>query len=245
MVEKTRKKVQGRCQCDPNCKNIPLDNSPFCAEHLKFCPRKSPMSGYEPKFDPDLYNKHNGVKNAQNCFAYAFDYRHLPKNCTKESCSIPFPQPGLKSGYPKWSKVKGKRCPDLTARLLGDVPDLKLTSFEGQCPKKYSKIGLVVDEDQDYHFYRQDSNGYWSHKPGATDVTDIDGTDRLIYDPQLASREYPSSGLHYDEFCSYLCVPRGKPLSLKRGGKGLKRRALKRRTLKHHYKKHNKTRKYK
>ena len=243
MADKTRKKVQGRCQCDPNCKNPPLDNSPFCAEHMNFCPRKSPMSGYEPNFDPDLYNKHEGVKNAQNCFAYAFDYRRLPKNCTKESCSIPFPQPGLKSGYPKWSKVKGKRCPDLTARLLGDVPDLKLKSFEDQCPKKYSKIALVVDEDEDYHFYRQDSNGYWSHKPGATDVTHIDGTGRPIYDPQLASRKYPSSGLHYDEFCSYLCVPRRRRLTLKRGGKhkGLKRRkGLKRPTLKHRKTRRNK-----
>ena len=223
MADKTRKKIQARCQCDPNCKNIPLDNSPFCAKHFKFCPRKSPMSESEPNFDPDLYNKYNGVKNAQNCFAYAFDYKHLPKNCTKELCSIPFPQPGLKSGYPKWSKVDGKRCPDLTARLLGDVPDLKLTSFEDQCPKKYSKIGLVVDEDQDYHFYRQDSKGYWSHKPGATEVIDIDGTGRKIYDPQLASREYPSSGLHYDEFCSYLCVPRRRKLTLKRGGKRKKK----------------------
>lgn len=236
MVEKTRKKVQGRCQCDPNCKNPPLDNSPFCAEHLKFCPRKSPMSGYEPKFDPDLYNKHNGVKNAQNCFAYAFDYQHLPKNCTKESCSIPFPQPGLKSGYPKWSKVKGKRCPDLTARLLGDVRDLKRTTFENSCPKKYSKIALVVDEDEDYHFYRQDSNGYWSHKPGATDVTHIDGTGRPIYDPQLASRKYQQSGLHYDEFCGYLCAPRSRRLTFKRGGNPLKR-GNKRLTKKHKSKK--------
>ena len=223
MVEKTRKKVQGQCQCSESCKNPPLENSPFCAEHIKSCPRQSAMSGYEPKFDPDLYNKHEGVKNAQNCFAYAFDYRRLPKKCTKDYCPASFPQPGLKSGYPKWSKVKGKRCPDLLGRLFGDVPDLKMTSFENRCPKNYSKIALVVDEDEDYHFYRQDSNGYWSHKPGATDVTHIDGTGRPIYDPQLASRKYQQSGLHYDEFCGYLCAPRSRRLTFKRGGKSLKR----------------------
>jgi hypothetical protein len=195
------------------------------------------MSGYEPKFDPDLYNRHNGVKEAQNCFAYAFDYQHLPKKCTKDYCPVSFPQPGLKSGYPKWSKVKGKRCPDLTARLLGDVPDLKLTTFEKRCPAKYSKIGLVVDEDQDYHFYRQDSNGDWSHKPGATDVTRIDGTGRPIYDPQLASRQYPS-GLHYDEFCGYLCVPRSRRLTFKRGG-------VRKKKGNHRKTKHRKTRRNK
>lgn len=221
MVRYTRKKDMAKCQCMASCNNPPLKNSPFCEKHLKFCPRKSPMSGFEPEFNPDEYNKHMGIKEAQNCFAYAFDYKKLPKmpNCTKNSCPVPFPQPGRASGYPKWSKVKGKRCPDLLARLFGDVPDLKLTTFEKQCPKRSSKIALVVDEDEDYHFYRQDSNGYWSHKPGATDVTHIDATGRPIYDPQLASRLYPNSGLHYDKFCSYLCAPKRNTLRFKRGGK--------------------------
>ncbi len=221
MVTQTRKKGKARCQCTPGCKRPPLDNSPFCDLHIKFCSRQSPMTGYEPKFDPDLYNKHKGIKESLNCFAYAFDYRHLPKrgDCTKNSCSLPFPQPGRSSGYPKWSKISGKRCPDLMGRLFGDVPDLKMTSFEHRCPKNYSKIALVVDEDEDYHFYRQDSNGYWSHKPGATDVTHIDATGRPIYDPQLAARLYPGSGLNYDQFCSYMCAPRRRTLRFRRGGK--------------------------
>ena len=218
MVRKTRKKHSARCQCTPSCKNPPLENSPFCGVHSRFCPRRSPLSGYEPDFNPDLYNRHKGVKEALNCFAYAFDYRRLPKNCTKDSCPVSFPQPGRASGYPKWSKVNGKRCPDLTARLFGDVPDLKASSFEGRCPRKYSKIALVVDEDEDYHFYRLDSNGYWSHKPGATSVTHLDATKRPIYDPQLASRKYPDSGLHYDQFCGYLCAPKTRKLRFKRGG---------------------------
>jgi hypothetical protein len=220
MVRTTRKNPSARCQCTPSCKNPPLDNSPFCAVHNKFCPRRSPLSGYEPDFNPDLYNKHRGVKEALNCFAYAFDYRKLPKSkdCTKDSCPVSFPQPGRASGYPKWSKVNGKRCPDLMARLFGDVPDLKVSSFEGRCPRKYSKIALVVDEDEDYHFYRLDSNGYWSHKPGATSVTHLDATKRPIYDPKLASRKYQDSGLHYDQFCGYLCAPKTRRLRFKRGG---------------------------
>jgi len=225
MVSKTIKKRKVRCQCTSSCKNPPLDNSPFCAEHIKFCPSKSPISGYEPEFNPAIYNKHKGVKESLNCFAYAFDWRHLPKTkkCTKNSCPIPFPQPGRASGYPKWSKVKGKRCPDLMARLLGDVPDLKITSFEKKCPSKTSKIALVVDEDEDYHFYRQDSNGYWSHKPGATEVTHLDATNRPIYNPELASRHYLDSNLNYDQFCSYLCVPKGRKLNFKRGGRNTKK----------------------
>ena len=214
----TRTIKKARCQCSSSCKKVPLDNSPFCATHIKFCPRQSKMSGYEPQFAPHLFNTHKGLKESLNCFAYAFDYRRLPKNCTADSCSVPFPQPGRASGYPKWSKVQGKRCPDLLGRLFGDIPGLKATTFEKKCPSNSSKIALVVDEDEDYHFYRQDSNGYWSHKPGATDVTHIDATGRPIYDPQLASRLYPGSGLHYDQFCSYLCAPKNRKLTLKRGG---------------------------
>jgi len=206
-----------RCQCTKSCKKPPLPNSPFCEVHIKRCKRQSKLTGYEPDFDPDIFNKRKGLKEAQNCFAYAFDYRKLPKSCTKDSCDMPFPQPGRASGHKDWSDVNGKRCPDLVGRLLGDMPNLKIASFKRKCPAKYSKIAIVVDEDEDYHFYRQDSNGYWSHKPGATDVTHLDGTKRPIYDPQLASRYYPNSGLHYDEFCSYLCAPKDN-LRLRRGG---------------------------
>jgi len=208
-----------RCQCDPGCKETPLKDSPFCHMHQK-CTRKSPLTGAEPAYDPAKYNKFKGMKEAQNCFAYAFNYKKLPKSCTKRKCSKAFPQPGRKSGYPKWSKVDGKRCPDLIARVIGDIPGVSLTNFTDACPKNKYKIALVTDEDQDYHFYRQDSNGYWSHKPGATDVIRTDATGRAIYDPALASRAYSSSGLDYDNFCGYMCVPSTRRITLKRSGGG-------------------------
>ena len=242
MGTQTRKKQRARCQCMASCKNPPLDNSPFCAEHIKFCPRRAPLSGSEPDFNPARYNKHKGIKEAHNCFAYAFDYLKLPKTakCTRNSCPIPFPQPGRASGYPKWSKVKGKRCPDLLARLMGDVPGIKLSTFEAKCPDGMYKISPVADEDEDYHFYRQDSNGFWSHKPGATDVTHLDATKRPIYDPRLASRNYLDSGLNYDRFCAYMCVPATRKHRFKRGGK---RSDSKRSDSKHSDGKHSGTRK--
>jgi hypothetical protein len=242
MVNQTRKKQYARCQCSPTCRNPPLENSPFCSKHIKYCPRKSPMTGYEPEFNPDRFNRYKGIKEAHNCFAYAFDHIQMPKksSCTRDSCPISFHQPGRASGYPKWSKVKGKRCPDLAARLFGDVKGLKMTTFENRCPAKMSKIALVADEDEDYHFYRQDSNGYWSHKPGATSVTHLDATKRPIYNPELASRMYPDSNLDYDKFCSYLCVPKTKKHHFKRGGKRNTKHYIKHKKIQY-----NKTRKSK
>ncbi len=218
MTDITRKRA--RCQCMSSCKNPALPNSPFCKKHIKYCPRKSVLTGKEPHFRPDKYNKTRRMRESHNCFAYAFDYVDLPPldKCNENSCPISFPQPGRASGYPRWSKIKDKRCPDLLGRLFGDVPNLKMTTFEKKCPNNSSKIALVVDEDEDYHFYRQDSNGYWSHKPGATEVTHIDATGRPIYDPQLATRKYDRTKLDYDEFCGYLCAPKGKKLRFSRAG---------------------------
>ena len=38
----------------------------------------------------------------------------------------------------------------------------------------------------DYHWYRLDNNGTWSHKPGQTGATDLDDANRPITDPRTA-----------------------------------------------------------
>ena len=216
---KTRKKVASRCQCDSSCNNSPLAGSPFCKIHQNTCTHISPLSGYEPDYNPSKYNKHPGLKSSQNCFAYAFHHTILPKHCTKDSCNASFHQPGIKSGHPRWSEVNGKRCPDLLGRLLGDVPSIRLSTFTKRCPKHMTKAAVVTDENEDYHFYRQDSNGYWSHKPGSTDVTNKDADGRFIYDPALAARYYSKTGLDYKNFCGYFCLPAKKHIKLQRAGK--------------------------
>lgn len=209
-----------RCQCEPTCPLPPLKGKPFCAKHSRRCTRKAPLSRSEPAFQPDRYNKLFEVQDSHNCFAYAVDHMDVPpkSKCNRKSCDIPFHQPGRKSGFPKWSNIKGKRCPDLIGRLIGDVPGLQLTSFTEKCPKGSYKIAAVIDPKNDYHFYRQDSDGMWSHKPGSTRVTRKDASKRPIYDPSLADRDYRAKGnLNYDRFCSFMCVPR-KTRKLKRGG---------------------------
>ena len=211
------------CQCSPNCKLAAAENSVFCEKHMQKCPRGSPLNGYEPKYEPDRWNRRKELRETHNCFAYAMNV-HDPKQikaCQMDKdCNVPFHQPGSASGHPGFRTRKLKTCPDMVARLLGDNPSMKMTTFTDKCPPHTSKIALVVDPDEDYHFFRQDSNGLWSHKPGGTSVTNMDADDKLIYDPQLASRNYLGSGskLNYDTFCAYMCVPRDRPLHLKTGG---------------------------
>lgn len=224
-------KKKSRCQCDPQCKLEPLPGSPFCKDHEDSCPRVAQLSGAELPYNPDLYNKNNDIKGKNNCYAYAFQQdiygKTLPNN---------YPQPGRASGYPSWSKITGKRCPDLVSRFMGDVPGIKPSTFEGKCPAGMRKIAAVVDADEDYHFFTQhqrkdnsknkyDKYGMWAHKPGATDVTNLDATGRPIYDPHLASKEYNDTGLDYDSFCGYYCIPTTKRINLKHGGRSKSRKS--------------------
>ena len=46
---------------------------------------------------------------------------------------------------------------------------------------KYSHYEVyLVTSNSDYHWYRRDSNGYWSHKPGITPVTNLDASGARI-----------------------------------------------------------------
>jgi hypothetical protein len=153
------------------------------------------------------------------------DPKQLEACFQNKECNVPFHQPGSASGHPRFSAQAKKTCSDMIARLLGDNPTMRLTTFSEKCPARTSKIAIVVDSDEDYHFYRQDKNGMWSHKPGGTPVTDKDADDRPIYDPKLCNRNYDERGskLNYDIFCSYLCVPRDRPLFLKIGGRSCRK----------------------
>jgi hypothetical protein len=220
-----------RCQCDPKCPNPSLEGSAFCENHQS-CTAVSPLSGDETSYDPDQWNGHKGVKEAHNCFAYAYGFMDMPQTpkCTKESCPISFPQPGRASGYPKWSKIKGKRCPDIIARALGDVPGSKRTRFSERCSKGMRKVAFIADPKEDYHVLRQDMT--WSHKPGSTEVTNVDASKRPIVNPELANFDYPDSGLNYKHFCGYLCIPATKKHRLRRSGgkRGTRKQSKKRRT---------------
>lgn len=245
-VAKKRPPTPDKCQC---CEAVnpqfPDDESPFCVSCAarRRCPAQSPLSGYEPVYMPRLYNAKKYTQHNHNCFAYAFDIMDLPtvEECNgndKEDCKVPFHQPGYASGKRRFDESGEKRCFDLFSRLKSDMPAIEIArngrpiDFTDKPAKGYSKIALVIDPKQDYHFYRQDSNGFWSHKPGGTPVTNKDTSGRLIYNPALANRDNRDDadnkdGLNYNVFCGFMCVPRTLPNRAKRGGGlGITRRAL-------------------
>jgi len=72
---------------------------------------------------------------------------------------------------------------------------------EKSSPNNY-KVALVISPGVDYHWYRQNSDGTWSHKLASNPSQNCDSDDDLIYDPEYCNREY-SYGLNYTQFCGF------------------------------------------
>lgn len=230
MNNKTRKKTKvqqkkrriicnpPKCQCHKSCKNppLPMSQTPFCIAHQN-CINFSPLSGSEPDYQPDAWNSQEDLRKSHNCFIYAFNIWDKKRKSQCKSGNCYFHQPGYAAGYPSFSVNKYKSCADMMARLMGDNKSIKKVNFAYKCPPGFSKIAVIVDPYADFHFLRQDSNGYWSHKPGATNVTNKDSDDRLIFNPELANFCYPesSSRLNYTNFCTFYSVPRNRPVFIK------------------------------
>lgn len=149
-----------------------------------------------PTFDPAAWNDGDRIQHRNNCYDYARDRR-----------TGRFSQPG--SGHGIWLRDTPYECRQLTdaVRRDGLVPSDERTL----CPQGSWKVALVVDPDptprvSDFHFYRQDDDGRWSHREGEDPACDVDGRRRAILDPRTADRD------GYTTFCGYYCAnPRLPP----------------------------------
>ena len=96
-------------------------------------------------------------------------------------------------------------CPEGTYKIalvvdLNDDPDYQNSiDADPRDPRV-----LVESADTDYHWYRQNPDGTWSHKRGGTMVTNLDASDDVIYDPQFCDRTY--GGYDYTVFVGYFAV---------------------------------------
>ena len=97
------------------------------------------------------------------------------------------------------------------AKVLGFV--FESIDDNTECPEGCYKIAFVIDNQEptyDYHWYRQNSDGTWSHKPGTTEVTNLDCSGKIIMDPRKANRN-AGYGVNYNVFVGFFVV---KPLNV-------------------------------
>jgi RHS repeat-associated protein len=197
-----------------------------------------PTSGAEPKYEPKKWNK-DPYQKGNNCYAYGCnDLDKKRKNKDDQ------PQPGGGGTSPK---AKGQyTCKSVTDAVIAQLGgDIKTATADKACGQGCYKIALVVGDlmvlykkgeklkgpytdivGYDYHWYRQDSGGAWSHKGGTGPATNKDGANKDIWDPQTANRTSilsigPSSRnkdvqkidyINYNKFCGFFCIKNGVSL---------------------------------
>ncbi|MCQ2426996.1 MAG: RICIN domain-containing protein [Clostridia bacterium] len=148
-----------------------------------------PTNGEETAFD-----RYWGGENYSlfNCFQYVLNCQSRPWN---PSSPFVFMQPG---DYSHTSVAGYNTNPSLIVNAVErDVSFFDTDYGPGyifepigrydECPEGSIKVALVISSD-DYHWYKQDSDGLWSHKQGQLPVSRYDISGHLIIDPQTAER---------------------------------------------------------
>jgi hypothetical protein len=148
-------------------------------------------NGFELIYEKE---KWDDKKDGNNCYAYATNNLYDNRE-TK-------PQPGEISNLPKITK-EDYTCKGIEYRMKNDYSKIYNVNEDELCKEDYYKIALAVDPKKDYHFYRQDFDGFWSHKPGSLVVRRIDASKEKIINPRCADREYKH--FNYNDFCGYYC----------------------------------------
>ena len=147
------------------------------------CP---PCGGGEaPTYDPGYWNGSSARRLTNNCYNYA-----------NNKATNTFAQPGRGSGTEITALSCGGVQPASISDGLRSVPTFRASISSGWY------VALVVWPGKDYHWYRQDSSGCWSHKPGRTPATAVDNRDQKLVDPRVADRG------PYTSFCSYMVTNR-------------------------------------
>jgi hypothetical protein len=158
----------------------------------------SPTMKWYPEYTPELWNHKNTVQK-NNCYSYAIG---IIKGASNDKA-----QPGYFSSYARMKDTE-YNCPTFFKRMKGDIPGIYQEHFIPPCQKGFHKIFLAITDqdadDRDYHYYVQNRNGLFSHKPGFTKATNKDASGNLIYNPLRANRD--NGSYNYSTPCGFYCV---------------------------------------
>ena len=154
-----------------------------------------PLNWSELEYEPLKWD--NEVESNNNCYGYALNnqvypgtnnlwYKQQPgeySNNTITECTADILVNAVTNDFSAYSSYKNS--------LYKFEP---IGKYE-KCPEGTYKVALVcyktgwwIFTSQDYHWYRQDADGYWSHKQGTTQVKRTDASDKLIVDPETCDR---------------------------------------------------------
>lgn len=137
---------------------------------------------YPDQFDTEKWNMEG--RKCNNCYSYAGDNYNEINN-------YGLVQPGAASGL----LYADLTVESITEAVIRDGGYKKPNFFNklGFGKRGYYEVYLVVDNTgsaKDYHWYRKNKGGYWSHKPGRTPISFYDADGSLIRNPAKANHNY-------------------------------------------------------
>jgi hypothetical protein len=140
-----------------------------------------------PVYDPGKWNI-PGIQPFNNCYNYAND-----------QITNTFAQPGRAHG----AMTTTMACVNVRNAAKADGL-VQTANFTTSLPVgKGWYVALVIWPGVDYHWYRQDQIGCWSHKPGQTAARNTDNSGKAIKDPKTCDRG------PYVNFCDYMITRKG------------------------------------
>ncbi|AUT64950.1 hypothetical protein [Paraburkholderia terrae] len=139
-----------------------------------------------PVYEPGWWNVPTRQPN-NNCYNYACNYR-----------TDTFAQPGRAAG----AMYTALTCPSVRPAAIADAL-IDNSGADNRCPPEGHLVALVIWPNGDFHWYRKGRDGFWTHKPGPTAVTNLDNSGNLIIDPRTANRG------PYTDFCTFMTVQHG------------------------------------
>lgn len=160
----------------------------------------------------------DGVRSRTNCYAYAFNLQQNPltgqdfNNWTLARYGVQAGgyamQPGMFSGGGlSRDYINIETVVRRDAAVLG--MEFVRTTVNAPLPAGAERVALVTTTGAgDYHWYREDAAGQWSHKRGASEVTNLDAANMPIADPQHANRDYGVNGKNYNNFVGFFYIRR-------------------------------------
>lgn len=160
-----------------------------------------PTSGFEIEYEPELWNYQPVMENT-NCYAYAFNTQLYPNTNI-----LTYMQPGFALEPYDHTKLEHQlrrldqediSMDAVISNVQFDAEELELSFVEiskyTRCAPGTYKVALVIDNGVDYHWYRQNIDGTWSHKLAWLPITNLDASGNIIYDPESCDKNYTSIG---------------------------------------------------
>jgi len=125
------------------------------------------MVSYAPAYEPDVWNNDINLLENNNCYTYALNIKNSRKSNSKDPNRNPF----------------GNIIKNCQADGLQIVPEIPLNEDKPLIALfASSPFSETFTRKIDYHFFRRDANGEWSHKNGLSNVTNRDFSGHIIQD---------------------------------------------------------------